>query len=134
MVISVSPAHEGRTISSFPDTTTKNGTVLSPCSTSTWPGCIARICPCTAMRLICSRVNIGNICSTRELVRGSPLGVLLIAVLSSAGAPQKLLDLFKMHLWNHAIPKSLLEVAFTRNSMLLCLYTQNPSVVGAQEH
>src|SRR5215831_13994503 len=78
MVTSVSPAHEGRTISSSPDTTTKNGTVLSPCSTSTLPGSTARICPCTAMRLICAGVNIGNICSTRELVRGSPLDVLLI--------------------------------------------------------
>ena len=29
------PAHEGRTISSSPDTTTKSGTILSPCST-TW--------------------------------------------------------------------------------------------------
>ena len=86
------------------------------------------------MRLICAGVNIGNISSTRELVRGSPPGVLLIAIISSAVAPQKLLDLFKMHLWNHAIPKSLLEVAFTQNSMLLCLYAQNPSVVGAQEH
>ena len=42
------------------------------------------------MRLICGGVNIGNICSTRELVKGSPLDVLLIAVLSSALAPQKL--------------------------------------------
>src|SRR5262249_43256244 len=48
MVTSVSPAQEGRTISSSPDTTTKNGTDLSPCSTSTSPGWIARICPCTA--------------------------------------------------------------------------------------
>ena len=65
MVTSVSPAHEGRTISSSPDTTTENGTVLSPCSTSTSPGWIARICPCTAIRLICAGVRIGNICSTR---------------------------------------------------------------------
>src|SRR5215831_21088437 len=106
MVTSVSAAPEGRTISISPETTTKNGTALSPCSTSTSPGCMARICPCTAMRLICAGVNLGNICSTRELVRGSPPGVLLIAVISSAVAPQKLLDLFKMHLWNHAIPKS----------------------------
>src|SRR5215469_15315349 len=102
MVTSVSAAPEGRTISISPETTTKNGTALSPCSTSTSPGCTARICPCTAMRLICSGVNLGNICSTRELVRG----VFLIAVISSAVAPQKLLDLFKMHLWNHAVPKS----------------------------
>src|SRR5215472_2753540 len=82
MVISVSPAHEGRTISSSPDTTTKNGTVLSPCSTSTSPGCITRICPCTATRLICSGDNFGNICSVRELLRGRPLGVSLIEVFS----------------------------------------------------
>jgi hypothetical protein len=42
------------------------------------------------MRLICAGVNIGNICSTRELVRGSPLELLLIDVLSSVVAPQKL--------------------------------------------
>jgi hypothetical protein len=42
------------------------------------------------MRLICCCVNIGNICSTRKLVKGSPLDVLLIDVLSSAVAPQKL--------------------------------------------
>src|ERR1700739_1090664 len=42
------------------------------------------------MRLICAGVNIGNICSTRELVKGSPLDVLLIDVLSSAVPPQKL--------------------------------------------
>src|SRR5215469_7926119 len=103
MVISVSPAHEGRTISSSPDTTTKNGTILSPCSTSTSPGWIARICPSTVMRLICPGVKIGNICSTRELVKGSPLDVLLMAVLSSAVAPQKLLDLFEIHLCNYAL-------------------------------
>ena len=34
-MISVSVAPEGRTISASPETTTKNGTVLSPCSTST---------------------------------------------------------------------------------------------------
>src|SRR5215813_7710899 len=98
MVTSVSTEHGKRTVSSSPDNTRENGTVLSPCSTSTLPGSTARICPCTAMRLICAGVNIGNICSTRELVRGSPPGVLLIAVLSCAVAPQKLLDLFKMHL------------------------------------
>src|SRR5215472_4483131 len=105
MVTSVSPAQEGRTISSSPDTTTKNGTVLSPCSTSTSPGWIARIWPCTAMRLICAGVNIGNICSTRELVKGSPLDVLLIDVLSSAVPPQKL---FFLSLISQLIPSVLL--------------------------
>jgi hypothetical protein len=103
MVTSVSPAHEGRTISSSPDTTTKNGTTLSPCSSSTSPGCIARICPCTAMRLSCVGVNFGNICSTRELVRGSPLDVLLIDVLSSAVAPQKLFGSFSRSICGIAI-------------------------------
>src|SRR5215475_11751177 len=82
MVMSVSAAPDGRTISISPETTTKNGTALSPCSTSTSPGCIARICPCTATRLICCGVNFGNICSRRELLRGRPLDVSLIEVFS----------------------------------------------------
>src|SRR5215469_662510 len=82
MVMSVSAAPDGRTISISPETTTKNGTALSPCSTSTSPGCIARMYPCTATRLICCGVNFGNICSIRELLRGRPLDVSLIEVLS----------------------------------------------------
>src|SRR5829696_4258172 len=81
MVIRVSTPPEGRTISTSPETTTKNGTFLSPCSMSTWPDSIVRISPCGAMRRICAGVNVGNICSNRELTNGSPLCVSLIEVI-----------------------------------------------------
>ncbi|HYA83716.1 MAG TPA: hypothetical protein VEH06_09760 [Candidatus Bathyarchaeia archaeon] len=82
------------------------------------------------MRLICAGVNIGNICSTRELVRGSPPGVLLITVLSSAVAPQKLLDLFKMHLWNHASQILLFDLTSLYAAALNCGLNQKYGCKG----
>ncbi len=40
--------------------------------------CFQRIRTCNTMRLICASVNLGNIRSTRKLVRESPLDVLFI--------------------------------------------------------
>ena len=80
---------EGRTTSSSPETTTKNGAALCPCSQSTSPSSIVRMCPCAAVLLSCAGVNFGNICSIRELVRGSPLRVLDIVVIYSVVAPDK---------------------------------------------
>ena len=51
-VTRVSSAPEGRKTSSSPETTTKKGTALSPCSTSTSPGRKTRMRPCVAMRRI----------------------------------------------------------------------------------
>jgi hypothetical protein len=47
------------------------------------------MCPCAAVLLSCAGVNFGNICSIRELVRGSPLRVLDIVVIYSVVAPDK---------------------------------------------
>src|SRR5438094_9983514 len=50
---------------------------------------------------VCAGVNFGNIRSTRELVSGSPLGVLLIEVVSGAVAPRKSsLGPFEIHMRN----------------------------------
>jgi|SRR5215831_9584227 len=56
----------------------------------TSPYSIVRVCPCSAMPLICAGVNFGNICSRRELLRGRPLGALLIETVSCAVSAQEL--------------------------------------------
>ena len=89
-VISVSTAPHGRTISISPESTTKDGQLLSPCSTSTSPICISRMYPRAAMRLICASVNFGNMCSTRALVTGSPLNVSFMSLDLRVTASHKL--------------------------------------------
>jgi hypothetical protein len=59
IVTSVSTASGGRTTSSSPETTTKKGIELSPCSTNISSLFILGMCPRVAMRLICSGVNFG---------------------------------------------------------------------------
>ena len=58
MRISVAPV--GRSACTSPLTTTKNGTSLSPTSTSTSPRAIGRRRPRAAMRAICALVSVGN--------------------------------------------------------------------------
>jgi hypothetical protein len=87
-VTRVSAAPEGRTTSSSPETTTKNGTALSPCSTSTSPGFTSRMRPCAATRPICAGVNFGNTCSARELRSGSPRVTWLMVVVGDAPPSQ----------------------------------------------
>jgi hypothetical protein len=60
------------------------------------------MCPRAAMRLSCADVNFGNIFSILELVRGSPLRVLLIVITFSAVAPHKPKPF--NHAWNLQIP------------------------------
>ncbi len=86
-VIRISTALDGRKISISLVTTTKNGTVLLPCSTSTYHGFIARSCTRSAIRLISSWVNFGNICSVWDLLSGRTPGLLLIEVVSVALVP-----------------------------------------------
>ncbi|MFL6383989.1 MAG: hypothetical protein ACJ712_03335, partial [Nitrososphaeraceae archaeon] len=64
---------------------------------------IERMCPRAAIRLSCAGVNFGNIFSILELVRGSPLCVLLLIVITfSAVAPHKPKPF--NHAWGLEIP------------------------------
>ena len=74
-----------------PETTTKKGGALYPCSQSISLPSIERMCPRSAMRLTCADVNFGNIFSVLDLVSGSPLRVLDIVVIYSVVATHKII-------------------------------------------
>ena len=77
-VTRVSTAPQGRTISSSPETTTKNGTALSPCSYEHFATLHrTHVRPRGVIRRICAGVNFGNICSIWALVSGSPSGCIV---------------------------------------------------------
>jgi hypothetical protein len=76
----------------------KGGYGASPCSTSTSPGCIARMRPCVAMRRICAGVSVGNTCSVRELLSGNPRLTWLIMVVGGAAALANYLSDFSLNI------------------------------------
>jgi hypothetical protein len=67
---------------------------------------IERMCPRAVMRLTCAGVNLGNICSIRELVIGNPLRVFDIVVIYSVVAPHKSsLGSFRLSISEKEYPK-----------------------------
>lgn len=125
----------GCTISISPEITTKNGTEISPCSTSIWSRWIVRMCPWDATRLIWAGVNLGNIFSIRDLVIGSPLGFklhniqpsCLIALLSSCHtAPPnhrltfcKSVQAFNTRRFRTAFNKLILVLIYTKSKFII---------------
>jgi hypothetical protein len=85
------------------------------CSTSTSPGRRTRVRPCVAMRRICAGVSVGNTCSTRVLLSGSPRLTWLIVVFGGAAALPDYLSLFCRDRCGE--PRSQVEVHLTYRSI-----------------
>jgi hypothetical protein len=79
------------------------------------PGRRTRVRPCVAMRRICAGVSVGNTCSTRELLSGSPRLTWLIVVFGGAAALPDYLSLFCRDRCGE--PRSQVEVHLTYRSI-----------------
>ena len=71
--------------------------------------------PCDAMRRICAGVSVGNTCSTRELLSGSPRLTWLLVVFGGAAALPDYLSLSCRDRCGE--PRSQVEVQLTYRSM-----------------